>query len=46
MNSVFDKKKKKKISKCQYDYLIELAEEECREKIANIKNYYEIDDNP
>ena len=44
MNSDFDKKVKKKISKCQYDYLIELAEEECREKIANIKNNFEIDE--
>lgn len=46
MNNDFNKKEKKKISKCQYNHLIELAEEECREKIANIKNYYEIDDNP
>ena len=44
MNSVFDKKEKKKISKCQYDYLIERAEEECREKIADIKNNFEIDE--
>lgn len=44
MNSIFDKKKKKKISRCQYEYLIERAEEECSEKIANIKNNFEIDE--
>ena len=44
MNSVFDKKAKKKISKCQYDYLIERAEEEYSEKIADIKNNFEIDE--
>ena len=44
MNSVFDKKVKKKISKCQYDYLIELAEEQCRAKIASIKDNFEIED--
>ena len=45
MNNNFSKKEKKKekISKYQYDHLIELAEEEYREKIANIKNNYEID---
>ena len=44
MNSHFSKKEKKKISKCQYDHLIELAEEEYSEKIASIKNNFEIDE--